>query len=160
MSQAQLNFEGYNNVVAASMSNPVVGGSQACLDAIAGGHATIGDMLQSSDGQSQLASMFNVCNATALSSIVNQADWAGQGVIYLPVQENDPACSPAPCNINDVCTIMTNDSIGTPLQRLAYLSNVQNDNQVLHWSPTLSLSLSLSLCLFVSVPQPFSMFFA
>ena len=81
------------------MSNPEVGGSKDCIDAIASGHAVIGDMLQNASGQQQLANMFNICNTSALSSVVNQADWAGQGVIYLPVQENDPACTPSPCNI-------------------------------------------------------------
>jgi hypothetical protein len=43
--QAQADFQGYNNVVAASMAAPVVGGSSQCAQAIADGHSAIGASL-------------------------------------------------------------------------------------------------------------------
>jgi hypothetical protein len=43
-----------------------------------------GQLLSTAEGRAQLAKSFNICNATALDWTLNQADWAGQGVVYLP----------------------------------------------------------------------------
>lgn len=123
--QAVVDFPGYNDVVADSMSAPIVGGSSECLAAIATGHAQVGNLLQSAEGQGTLATLFNLCNATALSWELNQADWAGNGVINLPVQSNDPACTQLGCNISSVCQMMLDTSKGDELHRLAYVSSVQ-----------------------------------
>ena len=64
--EAILNFEGYNDAVAASMSNSEVGGSKECHDIIADGHATVGEMLKSAKGRQMLASEFNLCDASSL----------------------------------------------------------------------------------------------
>ena len=80
-------------------------------------------------GRAQLADMFNICNRTALDWVLNQADWAGNGVVYLPAQENDPSCTDPACNISGICQIMLDTTLGTPLQRLAHLSALQNGNE-------------------------------
>ena len=52
---------GYNDVVAYAYSATSVGGSDECLEAISSGHATIGEMMNGSDQDSQdLASIFNI----------------------------------------------------------------------------------------------------
>jgi hypothetical protein len=119
-------MQGYNNVVADSMSSVVVGGSTACLDAIVEGHAAIGAELRSDEGIKSLEIQFNICTPNILKDKKNQEVFAGDGVVYLPVQSNDPSCSTAYCNIAAICTLMTNTTIGTPIERLATLSAIQN----------------------------------
>ena len=127
--QARLDFPGYQQVVADSTAYPLVGGSPQCLGVVKEGHATVGTMLQSASGRAALTAKFNICNATALEDPNNQADWAGNGVIYIPAQENDPACTTPECNISGICAFLLDSSNGdTPLDRLAALSAVQNSN--------------------------------
>lgn len=124
--QPVVDMQGYNNVVAESMSSVDVGGSTACLDAIVEGHATIGAELRSDDGIKSLEVQFNICTPNTLKDKKNQEVFAGDGVVYLPAQSNDPSCSTAYCNIASICTLMTNTTIGTPIKRLAALSAIQN----------------------------------
>ena len=56
----------------------------------------------------------------------NREQFAGDGVVYLPVQSNDPACTTPYCDIASICTLMTNTTAGTPMQRLAQLANIQH----------------------------------
>ena len=41
-----------------------------------------------------------------------------------PVQTNDPSCTAPVCNIDLVCKLMLNETVGTPLQRLINLNQV------------------------------------
>jgi serine protease 16 len=127
--QAAVDMPGYNNVVAASMAATSVGGSQACLDAIVEGHKDVGEQLKSADGRRALESTFNVCKPGALEDEKNREQFAGDGVVYLPVQSNDPACTTPYCDIASICVLMTNETVGTPLQRLAELSSIQHLNK-------------------------------
>lgn len=125
--QAQVEMSEYNDVVAQSMAAEIVGGSQQCATAIAEGHAVIGDMLKSEEGRRALEQQFNVCGGEGvLDEERNREQFAGDGVVYLPVQSNDPSCSTPFCNIADICNLMTDASIGTPLERLANLSAAMN----------------------------------
>jgi thymus-specific serine protease len=121
-----VDMPGYNNVVANSMTVASVGGSQACLDAIVDGHKDIGDQLQTAEGRSNLESVFNVCTPGALNDVRNREQFAGDGVVYLPVQSNDPSCTTPYCDIASICVLMTNETVGTPLQRLAQLASIQH----------------------------------
>jgi thymus-specific serine protease len=120
---------GYNNVVAQSMASEDVGGSPACLSAIKTGHATIGDMLKTSKGRDSLAKTFNLCDASSLEDERNQEQFAGDGVVYLPVQSNDPSCSSPYCDISSICTLLTNETAGSPVDRLAILSSAQQGSK-------------------------------
>lgn len=124
--QAAVEMTGYNNVVAHSMSSTNVGGSDACLNAIVDGHATIGEQLQTAEGRRELESVFNVCTPGSLDDSNNQEVFAGDGVVYLPVQSNDPSCTTPYCDIASICVLMTDTTVGTPVQRLAALSKVQH----------------------------------
>lgn len=67
----------------------------------------IGDLLQTSDGRRRLSKRFNLCNVTSLDDYNNRVDWAGYGVITVPAQLNDDACTTPACSIRRVCQIMT-----------------------------------------------------
>lgn len=124
--QPVVDMQGYNNIVAESMSAKDVGGSKKCLQAIIEGHEVIGKMLTTNEGIASLENQFNICNANSLQDVKNQEVFAGNGVVYLPVQSNDPACTTPYCDIASICVLMTNETIGTPLDRLASLSTIQN----------------------------------
>lgn len=124
--QAAVDMPGYNNVVAESMADKDVGGSQACLDAIVTGHKDIGEQLKTPEGRSALETTFNICKPGTLENPKNQEQFAGDGVVYLPVQSNDPACTTPYCDIASICVLLTNETIGTPIQRLANLASIQH----------------------------------
>lgn len=105
--QPQVEMQEYNEVVADSLSAVDVGGSQQCLDVVADGHKEIGNLLQSSAGRTQLESLFNVCVKGSLDNKKNQEQFAGDGVVYFPVQSNDPACTTPLCNIESICSYLT-----------------------------------------------------
>jgi len=124
--QAQVDMEGYNNVVASSMAAASVGGSQACLDTIIEGHRVIGQQLETADGRRNLEKTFNFCIPGTLEDPLNREQFAGDGVVYLPVQSNDPACTAPYCDINSICQLLTNETLGDSVARLAALSSAQS----------------------------------
>jgi len=117
--QAAVDFPGYNNVVAHSVANPDVGGSSECLAVVVDGHKEIGELLKSESGRRQLEQTFNLCDAGVLEDTQNREQFAGDGVIYLPVQSNDPSCTTPNCNIGKICSTLLSDSSSSSMQRLA-----------------------------------------
>ena len=93
--QAQVDMRGYNDVVAQSMASVDVGGSPACNQAIVDGHVTIGEMLKTTEGRTNLTTMFNICSGSrnSLEVEANRVEFAGYGVVYLPAQ--------VPCAFSD-----------------------------------------------------------
>lgn len=124
--EASVEMPGYNAVVAHSMSARIVGGSDLCLRAIKEGHQAVGEHLQTAEGRRFIEKKFNICLPRALDDVRNQEQFAGDGVVYLPVQSNDPSCTEDYCNIAKICDHMTDLSLGTPLDRLAALASIQN----------------------------------
>jgi thymus-specific serine protease len=124
--RAEVEMEEYNEVVASAMAAEDVGGSQACLDIIKEGHASIGSLLTTSEGRRGLEETFNVCGKQSLEDPQNQIMFAGYGVVYLPAQSNDPACTTNLCNIEKVCSYLTETATGDSLSRLAQLSAEQS----------------------------------
>ena len=106
---ATVDMVGYNNVVSDSISNPIVGGSEKCYESVKEGHEMIRNLLITSEGRRSLETMFNICEKGSLDDIKNQEEFAGNGVIYLPIQSNDPACTTSMCDISKICTYMTTD---------------------------------------------------
>eukprot|EP00657_Telonema_sp_P-1_P009265 TRINITY_DN3456_c0_g1_i2.p1 TRINITY_DN3456_c0_g1~~TRINITY_DN3456_c0_g1_i2.p1 ORF type:complete len:454 (+),score=116.90 TRINITY_DN3456_c0_g1_i2:66-1427(+) len=121
---AQLDMPEYNNIAAEAYSLPSVGGSDACMAAIAKGHADIGSMMNTSVGRSTLSKQFGV-SADSLTSRNGQASFAGSGVASFPSQSNDPTCSSPGCNIEQICKVMADPSQGTEVERLAKLRAAQ-----------------------------------
>lgn len=132
--QAAVDMTGYNDVVAQSMGAVSVGGSQACRDAVVEGHKAVGELLKTSEGIAALNTQFNICapddgsEGSLLDNPLNAAQWAGDGVVYLPAQSNDPACTTPYCNIAGICNLLTDTTVGAPIDRLAKLSAIQHAN--------------------------------
>ena len=102
-----LDFYQYNNMVASDLMNTDIGGSRECLDIIREGHKDISEALigpvSSDETRSKIANLFNVCEGeTALKDEMNARLFAGDGVIFIPAQANDPSCDSDLCNIEKV----------------------------------------------------------
>jgi thymus-specific serine protease len=123
--EAMVDFPGYNNVVAQSTANPIVGGSDACLAVVVDGHKAIGELLMNEAGRRSLEKTFNVCKPKSLDDPHNQVVFAGDGVIYIPAQSNDPSCTTPYCDIASICTYLTSEPATPPLERLAAFSSEQ-----------------------------------
>ena len=123
---AKTEMKEYNDMVAYAYSVELVGGSQACADAIAKGHASILSMFASDAGRSKVASAFHLDSADWLKDKANQASFAGYGVASFPSQSNDPLCSDPACNVEKICKIMVNETYGDEVARLAQLRRVQS----------------------------------
>jgi serine protease 16 len=118
---AQLDLQGYNDVVRSSLAHESVGGSEACAAAVASGHEAIGRMMKSSSGRAELTRLFGLCGDGAyLADDRIASAFAGDGVVYLGIQENDPSCGQASaCNIEGICAIMVDVGRGSKVERLA-----------------------------------------
>jgi hypothetical protein len=125
---AQVEMEEYNEVVASSLAEEIVGGSQACLDSVREGHRAVGQLLVTSSGRRQLEEMFNLCVPGSLEDEGNREQFAGDGVVYFPVQSNDPSCSTPYCDIAAICALMVNatDPTQQPIDKLVELSKYQH----------------------------------
>jgi len=121
---AQLDMPEYNDITAAAYGLSSVGGSPACTQAIAEGHAKIGSLLNSTAGRKELAHTFGVA-ASMLETREGQQGFAGNGVAMFPSQGNDPTCTQPGCNIEQICKVMADTAKGTPMERLAVLRNGQ-----------------------------------
>jgi len=124
--RAELDMEGYNNVVAAAYEvyHEGVGGSPGCRSAIAQGHKQIGELFASADGRARLASLFGQ-TAEWYAAKENQVDFAGQGVADFPAQANDLACTSPMCDVRRICAAMTNRTVGDEVARLAHIRTAQ-----------------------------------
>ncbi|CAN0185478.1 unnamed protein product, partial [Laminaria digitata] len=113
--RAQLDFPQYAEVMRDSLASGVdgVGGSEECAVAVESGHESIGELLQTSEGRQQLVTTFDLCDASCLEDESARISFAGDGVVFLPIQENDPACEGTVCNIGGVCDIMTDVERGS-----------------------------------------------
>ena len=75
--QAQLDFPEYNQHVAVDLSNPLIGGSDECLDVFVTGHAMLASMVQDEANHETIAQAFGLCDATALQNKMNAVKYAG-----------------------------------------------------------------------------------
>ncbi|KAK3284619.1 hypothetical protein CYMTET_7739 [Cymbomonas tetramitiformis] len=124
--QAKLDFPEYNDVTRYAYTVTSVGGSGACAEAIAQGHAEIGKLLGDASGRELLSRKFKtVPNASWLEDREHQREFAGEGVAYFPSQGNDPACESPACNIGKICAIMTDSKRGDAVNRLAAVAESQ-----------------------------------
>lgn len=121
---AQLDMPEYNDITAEAYSLPSVGGSPACTAAISKGHAAIGSMMNTSSGRQALQKQFGI-PASSLETREGQASFAGNGVCAFPSQGNDPACTDPGCNIEQICKVMVDSSLGSEVDRLAKLRELQ-----------------------------------
>ena len=146
--QVLLDFEGYMDVYATALGNPMVGGSQECVDVIQLAHEDIAGLLMGDHGSGDggevmggdvdvevmggmddleyVAELFNICNGTdALQVKKNVKSFLGDGMVFFDVQGNDPACQGDLCNIEKFCGNITKsakEKIDEPAVILARLS--------------------------------------
>ena len=107
--QATVEMKEYNEVVGNALEMEEIGGSMECLDIVVKGHSQIGEMLSNVEGRSELADVFNICGGEEMleESRRNREVFAGDGVVYVPAQENDPSCEGELCNIEKICKFLT-----------------------------------------------------
>jgi serine protease 16 len=91
----------------------------------------VGELLKTPAGRQQLTKSFNLCSASALEDPNNRIDWAGNGVIMVPSQSNDPSCNSPACDIRRICNVMTQGS-GDELQRLITVAQQQFGGQCVY----------------------------
>ena len=128
---AILDMRGYNDVTAEAYAVESVGGSANCTAAIAKGHARLGELMNTTEGRQEIAEAFAGVNAKELGTRAGQRNFAGEGVASFPAQSNDPSCTEAGCNIDLICKIMTDTTVGDEVARLAKLRSTQMDSGVL-----------------------------
>jgi len=123
--RAVLNYQGFNDVVAQSLSKDHVGGSQHCLDAVKTAFSSLGSQLGQGLMRRRMETKFNVCHLSK-----NPLDLANNRKLFMevaaevfPIQGNDQSCQQTACNIAKVCRVMLDASLGDPLDRLAALNN-------------------------------------
>lgn len=130
--RAEVNFQGYNDVVAASLADPLVGGSPTCAGAVANAFASLGAELGYAYGRRTVEGLLHVCGASALDDVRNQQMLLQALFNFFPAQTNDPACTAPGCNIASVCEIMLDPSHGfSSLGSLSYLVGVVQGAQCL-----------------------------
>eukprot|EP00756_Hemistasia_phaeocysticola_P048853 Hpha_TRINITY_DN23262_c0_g1::TRINITY_DN23262_c0_g1_i1::g.30229::m.30229 len=127
---AQVDMPEYNDITAEAYGLSSVGGSPECRTAIATGHARIGELMNTSQGRTQLSRQFGV-SSRDLETREGQRDFAGNGVAYFPAQGNDPTCTYPGCNIEQICKVMVDTSKGDEVARLAVLSDLQMSSGLL-----------------------------
>ncbi|XP_044290683.1 thymus-specific serine protease-like [Varanus komodoensis] len=120
--RAQLDFTGYDKVVAASLVNPVVGGSRECLEAVAEAFFAVESLVHA--GQlARLAKDFHSCQALqgmddSVFLLSNLADYFMGAVQY------DGEGASEWGSVASVCAVMTNASIGSAYQRLITVNSI------------------------------------
>jgi len=127
--QASVEMVQYNEVVGKDLADEYVGGSTECQKIVVEGHEQIVAIFESNNDEEilALAKTFNVCEPRSLLNIPNQHSFAGDGVVYVPAQENDPSCTTPECNIRGICSslISSASTASSSLEALAQLSASQ-----------------------------------
>lgn len=150
--QAKLNMNEYNEYVGKVLADVAVGGSQECLNAVVEGHSKIGELLATAEGQDELQKSFNVCPIDGLDNPLsverNAQLFAGDGVIYVPAQENDPSCTSELCNVGKICDSLLNggDSSETSMDKLVRVAGLQNSGDCVttDWGSQISMLQTLA----------------
>jgi len=126
---AKADMAEYNDVVADALANEAVGGSDACRDVVATGHASIKEQLETSTAaRAAVAATFDFCDDNALEDESVRRSWAGYGVVDVPAQENDPADGTVNGSIGVICDALLGAD-GDAVDALARVSSLQHGGQ-------------------------------
>ncbi|XP_039225125.1 thymus-specific serine protease [Crotalus tigris] len=117
--RAEMDFTGYNKVVAASLSNPVVGGSTECLQRVREAFSSVDSMVRAG-WLAKLGIDFHSCSPLqgdrdCQALVTNLAD------IFMGVVQYNNAII-LWSSVRNICSIMTNSSIGSPYRRLIVIN--------------------------------------
>src|SRR5699024_1942619 len=131
--QAVLNFSGYLKVVANSLGS-------TCTANIRQAFTEFTQLLKSSEGKHQLNKIFHLCdpldgaNEKDVANLMHH--FAGQ--ISIVVQYNGESANQM--NIPQLCTVMANASLGSPVQRFASITNKKHQGGCLVYKYANSVS--------------------
>nr|XP_020442276.1 thymus-specific serine protease-like isoform X1 [Monopterus albus]XP_020442287.1 thymus-specific serine protease-like isoform X1 [Monopterus albus]XP_020442296.1 thymus-specific serine protease-like isoform X1 [Monopterus albus] len=136
--EAKLDFSAYNNIVGLSLTNEAVGGSEKCLASVQEAFAAVEGALMGGNA-SQLAKDFGCCQIPKdlndqIELMENLAD-----IVMGTVQYNEEGVL---MSINELCSVMTNDS-GTYVEQTEAYSRLVKLAQIYH-------SMSEEPCLDIS----------
>ncbi|GMH56866.1 hypothetical protein TrRE_jg335 [Triparma retinervis] len=130
--QGAVSMPSYNAVVGLALKMAAVGGTEECLSTVTVGHQQIGEMLETETGRNTLAERFDVCGGgEGLEKDRDREVFAGDGVVYIPAQDNDPSCTGELCNIEKICEFLKGREEGgeEEWEVLARLASKQNGGQ-------------------------------
>ncbi|XP_062995867.1 thymus-specific serine protease [Elgaria multicarinata webbii] len=118
--KAQVDFTGYDKVVAASLSNPVIYGSKECLAAVTEAFSTVDNLVRARQ-LAKLAKDFRSCEPLegmddSVQLLYNLAD------IFMGAVQYNGAFSFLP-TVADLCSVMTNNRTGSTYQRLVTVND-------------------------------------
>ncbi|XP_059574149.1 thymus-specific serine protease [Alligator mississippiensis] len=117
--RAQLDFAAYNQVVAASLSDPLVGGSTDCRAAVAAAFAVLDERLRGGR-LAELAQDFGVCGGVLGPDDGAELAASAADVFMAAAQYNSEALPGA--HVAPVCALMTDAARGDPYRRLVALN--------------------------------------
>ena len=119
--QAVIDMYGYNDVVAYSMADPVVGGSPQCLANIKAAFGGLGAVLAGPNdlAKDDLGREYDLCAPSDLRVPINVKVFLETLWGLFPLQSNDPSCGGAYCNDRKICGLFVN---GNPLPATALLT--------------------------------------
>ncbi|XP_070620828.1 thymus-specific serine protease isoform X2 [Erythrolamprus reginae] len=123
--RAQMDYPGYNKVVAASLSNPLIKGSTECLQRVREAFASMERKIRAG-WLAKLSVDFHSCSPLRGERdcqvlATNLAD------IFMAAVQYNSAGMPL-STVGSLCNIMTNSSIGSPYRRLVVTNLVVLDN--------------------------------
>jgi serine protease 16 len=129
----QVDFPQYSRQVSWDLKYDKIGGSEQCYQIVKQGHEQAVDLLHTAP--TQLARMFHICHPeTALLDRNNANLLLGDGLIAIPAQGNDPACTEPKCpNIRTLCDTLvsaaanTNNNNNTTMTALQVLAAYNHD---------------------------------
>ena len=120
---------GYDAVVGDALRASVVGGSDACADAVRAAFDAIGEIIADpggSEGRRGLERKFRLCSdeKSPLDDPADVAEAIAALTEIIPAQSNDPACDNGPvCDIARVCAAMLDEGKGRDaVDRLAWVA--------------------------------------
>lgn len=123
---AKVDMVEYNDRVGAALANRAVGGYGACQKLVVDGHAKIKSLLEASRLQRlAIAKLFNFCNPLALENKQARKAWAGNGVVSIPAQSNEPASTDPAQSIGALCSVLLAANASSSVDALATLSSRQ-----------------------------------
>lgn len=145
--QAQLDFAQYNDHVGSDLKDEFVGGSEECHAIVMEGHAQVVNLLEGHsglekgdgvvdldmDGVEKVATLFNVCDGaeSLRNPRRNREIFAGDGLIRVPAQGNDPSCTGEICDIKGLCGAIVNQRKSNPnkssMDILASINKLQSN---------------------------------
>lgn len=126
---AQVDFQGYLEILAQSLNT--FKPATACNDAISAANADIKEKLRTREGRMQITKTFNLCDPVDVSSMADVANLFSilAGNFKEVVQYNNMTSGP---DIQEVCSIMTDKSLGSEMDRYAQVNSLVSGEECLH----------------------------